>query len=159
MEPKLQRELIRGLPGRSLKELDRVALGVLEMGHPAMRSHVPDFIKHLSPLCPRATERQLQIVHLKYEDSIPGRFRYGFSRTRDTKSGLLSSELNPFAAVGEADRQSEGLVEPRQFFWLDGSKIDVLEFHILTPDSEQAVDLRFSASLDCPATIAPFGRH
>jgi hypothetical protein len=86
-------------------------LRVPEMGHPAMRSHIPDFTKHLSPLGPRAFDSHFQIIHLEYEDRIVRLLGHGFSWACDTKGSFLSYELDPLATVSEADRQSESLVE------------------------------------------------
>jgi hypothetical protein len=106
------RSRLAALRDRSLKELDRVVLRILQVSHTTMRPHIPHFTENLGSQGTGSIERQLQIIHFKYDDRIPSPLGYRLSRACDAEGGLLSGELNPLGAVGEADRQSEPFIEP-----------------------------------------------
>ena len=130
---------------------------ILQASHTAMRPHVPHFAENLGSQCASPIERQLQIIHFKYDDRVPSSFGGRFSRARDAEGGLLSGELNPFGAVCEADRQSKSFVEAGQRFRFLGSKIDVLKLHLLLsiPSGPSIRDLRPRLSDDtCAARSA-----
>lgn len=121
----------------SLIELDRVVLRISYLRDSAVRVHVTDFTEYLGTCSPRSFECRLQIFNLENDNCFPCLLGHRLSRTCDAESGLVARELNPLASIGEADRQSQGLIEPGKILGFDGSEVNLLEFHVLASNSSQ----------------------